>query len=167
MFFPLLLILVLAGSVHAFGVRGSTPGRPGEVFLVWILGGYCGAAMVLVSLGILVAPDRMGELLPVGAADGHILRFFGWAYLGMSVTAFLSIPLRGPFLVGPAVTWAIYFAGATEVHIHHAPPPDSPGGPSHGEVLGILATHLLVSVLLAFGVAWRQWSRRRGHHEAS
>ena len=143
MFILLLIALLTAAGIHAYRHPDRSSGRTGETFLVYILVGYCGIPMLAVSIGILAAPERMAEMLPVGGST-PIVAFFGWAYLGMSLIAILALRFRGTFLLGPAVAWGVYFAGATVVHLHQVP-----AGDGHGGLLFIFSTHGLVSVLLA------------------
>ncbi len=141
MFLLLLIACLLAATVHSLRLDPRTPGRIGELFLRYVLVGYCGVPMLIVSLGILAVPGHMAAMLPVGAPT-QLLAFFGWAYLGMSLIAIMTLRYRGTFLVAPAVCWAVYFAGATIVHRQDAPA-------SHGDALHIFATHGLIAVILA------------------
>lgn len=147
MFTLLLAALLVAATIHSYRLEERTTARIGEIFLLYVLVGYCGVPMLAVSLGILAAPTWMAEMLPVGPPTA-VVAFFGWAYLGMSVSAILALRYRGQYLIGPAVCWAIYFLGATAVHLHG---PGADSHMSHGGLLVILANHGLVAVLL--GVA--------------
>ncbi len=146
MFMYLLIACVLAALFHGLRQPERSRERLGELLLLYVLVGYCGFPMLAVSVGILVAPDRMAEMLPIGAS-GAVVAFFGWAYLGMSLLSLLALRYRGAYLIGPAVCWAVYFAGATFVHLHGAGAPAS-----HGGMLAIFATHGLVTVLLVTGI---------------
>lgn len=147
MFLILLGLLVAAAAIHASRLEVRTRQRVAEVFLRWLLAGYCGVPMAAVSLGILVIPDHVAEMLPLGE-PGPLAAFFGWAYLGMSVPAVMAVQRRGAFLLGPAVVWAVYLVGATLVHLH---------GGGHGVgfagFLHTIATHGLVGVGLGAAVA--------------
>lgn len=156
--FTLLIVGIVAGAIiHSFRLTERTPAAIGEVFLVWVLVGYCGLPMLAVSVGILAAPERMAEMLPIGEPT-NVVAFFGWAYLGMSLMATLALWFRGAFLIGPAVCWALYFLGATAVHLHGS----GAHAMGHGGLLATLATHLLITVLLVVALgASRLWRSRR------
>lgn len=143
--FLLLLGAVLVGAgIHIWRLRGRTRLRMGEVALRWLLVGYCGIPMVGVSVFVLVSPDRAAGILGFPAGN-PFQTFLGWAYLGMSLIATGALRYRGAYLIAPAVCWAVFFAGATGIHLGEA----HGGAASHTEVLHILATHGLISVLLA------------------
>ncbi len=152
--FPLLLLgLLIAATVQSYRLETRTASRVGEIFLRWVLVGYCGVPMLVVSVAVLAFPGRTAEMLPVGPPS-TILGFFGWAYLGMSIMAVLALWYRGTALVGPAVCWAIYFFGATLVHLHGG------GESGHGGVLVVLLAHLSISVILGVALlvsgVWRR-----------
>jgi hypothetical protein len=148
MFLYLLMALLLVASLHASRLPRPAAGPVGELFLVYLLAGYCGVPMLAVSIGILVDPAWIAHRFPVGA-PGPLLSFFGWAYLGMSLVAILALRLRGRFLIGPAVCWGVYLAGATLVHVHGV----AGGRLGHGALLLTFATHGLVTVLLLVALA--------------
>ncbi|NNL30777.1 MAG: hypothetical protein HKO77_07125 [Gemmatimonadetes bacterium] len=147
-----MLSLVLLGAVIGALVHARrdptrrSPARTGELIVRYTLVAYCGLPMLLISIGILVAPEGMAEILPVGPS-APIVAFFGWAYLGMSLAAVLAPWYSGSALLAAAIPWAVYFAGATVVHLH------GPGGHGHGGALLVFATHGLVSVILVAGLA--------------
>ncbi len=148
--FLLLLLLLLAGAaVHSYRLEPRTRAAVGEIFLRWILAGYCGLPMVAVAIGILAAPERLGEMLPVGPPS-PVLAFFGWAYLGMALSGLLALRYGGTYLIGPAVCWAVYFLGATLVHLHG---PAAASHLSHGGILATLATHGGISLILLVALA--------------
>ena len=73
--------------------------------------------------------------------DNPFQDFLGYAYLGMSVIALLALRYRGTYLVGPSLLWAIFFAGATLVHLGNS---HSGGVLSHGSLLAIFLSHGLI-----------------------
>lgn len=148
MFKYLLIACVVAATVHFVRAGERTSQRIGELVLLYVLVGYCGVPMLVVSLGILAVPERMATMLPVGE-PGPVLAFFGWAYLGMSLLPILALKYRGAFLIAPAVCWSVYFAGATVVHLHGGSAGESI---SHGGMLAIFATHGLVSLVLVIAL---------------
>src|SRR3954468_23256183 len=111
-FFYLLLAL-LVGAAIQLGIQGDrSAARVGEVGLAWILIGYCGVAMLLHALESLLLPVLMANWH--GFAEGGVWQAFTTvALFGMAVSAVLSIWVRGSYRVGPTISWAIYFAGAT------------------------------------------------------
>jgi hypothetical protein len=155
-FFVLLVALVIAALVHAF-VRADPPegrgtgrperGRVGRLLLAYVLVGYCGLPMIAVALAAMIDPEWTIRVLQLPAYE--LEGFFGWAYLGMAVIATMCLRYRGVFMVAPATCWAIYFAGATLVHLHQ---PGAGHGSGHAYVVAVLATHLSVSVVLAAGL---------------
>ena len=147
-FVYLLALLLLAATVHAAVLPDRTTRRVAEIGLLYLLVGYCGVPMLAVSLWALISPDHAaaGFGFPAG---GPLLAFFGWAYLGMSLLSLLALRYRGAFLVAPVVVWAVYFGGATAVHL----------GESPGRALEVFASHGLIAVLLMAALlasgAWR------------
>lgn len=147
--FLLLLLLVLVGAaVHCVRSRERTPARAGELLVRYVLVGYCGLPMLAVAGGVLVAPAHTLGVFGVSAA-GELEAFFGWAYLGMAVTAVMVVRYGGAYMIGPTIAWAVFFAGATRVHLQAL---GGSGGAGHGTALTIFATHGLVSVLLIGGL---------------
>lgn len=158
MFVLLLAVLLVAWAVHIRRSGGAGRARGGELLLRYLLAGYCGIPMVVVASLLLIHPHEMAHILGV-EPDHPFGRFFGWAYLGMALAATLTLRFRGTYMIGPAIVWAVFFAGATIVHI------DMSGGAAamgHGGLLFILAAHGLVSALLLAGLwtsgVWRRLS---------
>lgn len=154
MFAYLLVGLLAAAAVHIARSEDRTSRRIGELGLLYLLVGYCGVPMLGVSAGVLWRPDRAAEML--GFAAGNPFQgFLGYAFLGMSVMAILSLRYRGTYLIAPAITWAVFFAGATAVHLRDYA---ARGALTHHGLLEIFVAHglisiLLVAALLASGVA--------------
>ena len=145
MFLILLVVVLVAAGIHVAWGGGSRQ-RAGELLLLWVLVGYCGAPMIVVAVAGLARPDAMADIL--GFPPGNPFQtFLLVAYLGMSVLSVLALRYRGAYLIGPGVVWSVFFVGATWIHLHQ---PGHVGG--HGNVLMILATHLLISVLLVAGL---------------
>lgn len=144
MFLLLLIGLAVAAAIHASRLEERTPRRVAEIGLVWLLVGYCGVPMVAVAIGVLVFPERAAEIL--GHPAGNPFQsFLGFAYLGMALAATLAARYRRDYLIGPSVAWAVFFAGATWVHVA-----DSGGLAAMGPhaLLHVFASHALVSILL-------------------
>jgi len=144
MFLILLLLIVVAASAHIAIMKSRSVQRVAKVFLIYLLVGYCGIPMVLVSIWCLNSPEHAASSLgfPPG---GPFQQFFAVAYLGLAILSLLSPWYRRSYLIAPAVGWAVFFTGATFIHMndmsaHHSP--------SHGGMLLVFMTHGLISVLL-------------------
>lgn len=161
MFIIILVGVLVAAAIHVARMEDRSVPRIGEVVLLYVLIGYCGVPMVFVSGATLIAPDRVAAILDF-PADNPFQEFLGWAYLGMSLVAVLAVRYRGAYLVGPAVIWAVFFAGATTIHLRDLA---ARGTLTHGGLLAILATHGLISVLLV-GALWASGVWRHGRDEA-
>lgn len=149
MFILLLAAVLAAAAVHFLRVGARTRHRAGSLLLRWVLAGYCGIPMVLVAALLLVHPHEAAEALGF-EPDHPFALFLGWAYLGMAASAALTLRLGGTYLVGPAVAWAIFFLGATLIHVGEAGGAAAVG---HGGLLQIVASHGAVSALLMVGLA--------------
>jgi len=151
-FIALLLGLLVAATAHAV-VSGRRSRRAvAELFLVYVLVGYCGLAMVVVGVFGLAVPARAAAWL--GWPPGNPFQLFAsYAMLGMGAASMLGLWLRGRYLVGPAVAWAVFFGGATFGHLCDL----GRRGMSHGAALHVFLTHtsitLLLVALLALGAA--------------
>lgn len=145
MFLLLLAAVLVAASIHIARVGARTPQRIGEIGLLYLLVGYCGVPMLLVSVVNLVWPDHLAAHLGL-TPGGRFQEFLGIAYFSMAVLAVLPLRYRGVFLIGPAVVWTIFFAGATIVHLQDY---SARGVLTHHSALLIFVTHGLISVLLA------------------
>lgn len=157
MFLLLLAVVLIAAAVHVVRMPDRTTERASELVMRYLLVGYCGIPMVVVALLVLLHPHEAAEYL--GFAEGSPFQaFMGWAYLGLSLSAALALVYRGMYLIGPAIGWIVFFAGATAIHLetgHH-------GSMSHAYVLHVLGTHGLISVLLATALVMSGLLRRRG-----
>jgi hypothetical protein len=155
MFVLLLALLLIAWVVHLRRADVRTRARGGELLVRYVLAGYCGIPMLVVAGILLIHPHESAHILGV-EPDHPFGRFFGWAYLGMALAATLTLRFRGTYLIGPAVVWAVFFAGATVVHIDMG---GGAGAMGHRGLFFILAAHALVSVLLVAGLwtsgVWR------------
>ncbi len=162
MFLYLLVLLVAGIAVHVVVAGARTARRIGTIALLWLVVGYCGLPMLAVSALALAHPAEAARML--GFPPGNPFQSFAMvAYLALSLLSVLTLRYRGAYLVGPAVAWAVFFAGATVIHLGDA---GAHGGISHGGALVIFATHGLISVLLmAALIASGVW-RRDGGGEA-
>lgn len=156
--FHLFLALVVVGAAaHIARLSARTADRVGETILIWVLVGYCGVPMLGYMAYGLVHPHRLAEM--AGFEPGSPFQTFTtWALLGMGLAATLAVRYRGVYLVGPALAWAVFFGGATWIHIGDF---GGVGAMSHGALLTIFSTHGLISVLLLGGL-WTSGAWRKG-----
>ena len=144
MFLLLLSAVLVAAAIHIARVGARRPQRLGEIALLYLLVGYCGVPMLALSVMNLVWPEHLAAHLGFTAGN-PFQAFLGVAYLGMSLIAVLPLRYRGLFLIGPALVWTVFFAGATVVHLQDY---GARGALTHQSALLIFATHGLISVLL-------------------
>lgn len=158
MSFHLVLVFVLvAAGVHVARLSSRSTERVGETILIWVLVGYCGIPMIgFMGFG-LMHPHELAEL--TGFDPGSPFQTFtSWALLGMGVAAALAFRFRGTYLIGPALAWAIFFVGATSIHLAQFRTDDAL---THTNMLLILATHGLISLIL-LGALWASGVWRLG-----
>ena len=160
MFLYILGVVVAGAAVHTALLKERTRERMGEIALLWVLVGYCGVPMLVVSAISLHHSHLVADWLGF-PPHNPFQTFLSVAYLGMSLVALLALRYRGTYLIGPAVVWATFFAGATLIHLGH-PHGGGPHEGGHGGVLAIFATHGLISVLLVAGLVASGVLRRRG-----
>jgi hypothetical protein len=145
MWFALLVLSMLAAAVHLRARRTTSRAAPAEIFLVYLLAGYCGFAQILRAVAILVkgAPFMAHVKFTPGDPAVLWLAFFS---LGCGVIGAMSIWKRGDFLLGPVVAWSIFFVGVTFAHLRM----DEWHGLSNSwlGVVWAFATHTLIAVLL-------------------
>lgn len=144
MFIVLLVLVLAAAGVHIARMKERTGRRVGETLLLYLLVGYCGVPMLVVSGALLAAPDHVAGILGFPAGN-PFQAFLGVAYLGISVLAVLTLRYRGTFLIAPALAWAIFFGGATAIHFVDFGQREAL---THAGMLEIFASHGLISVLL-------------------
>ncbi len=156
MFLVLVLLLIVAAAAHTAIGKPRTLVRGARLLMLYLLVGYCGIPMVVVAVWCIARPDDAASSFgfPPG---GPFQIFFGVAYLGMAIISLLAPFLRRSYLVGPAVCWSVFFAGATAIHFVDA---SSRNALSPVAMVMIFLTHGLISVLLLGSVfasrAWRE-----------
>lgn len=158
MLFHVFLVVVAVGStVQIARASARTPARIGETLLVWTLAAYCGVPMAAFMVWGLARPVELARL--TGFPPGSPFQDFTvWALLGMAVAAALAIRVRGTYLVGPALAWAVFFVGATTIHLRQYA--DLGLLDLHTGAM-IFATHGLISVVLVAGlVLWGMGNRQ-------
>ncbi len=143
-FLYLLIVVLAAAGAHLARLRAPTVPRAAEVVLLYILVGYCGVPMLAVGTWSLFRPDRVAAILGFPAGN-PFQTFLSYALLGMALVAVLAVRYRGAYLVAPALLWAVFFAGATAVHLGDIRAHDHL---SHRVLLHVFATHALISILL-------------------
>ena len=156
--FHLLIAAVLvAAAIHIARMKERTTQRAGEVALLYLLVGYCGFPTLAFAVTSLAHPEQVAATLGFPAGN-PFQEFASVALLAMAILSVLTLRYRGSFLIGPAILWAVFFAGATIIHSsdHMAR-----GALTHGSMLMIFATHGLISVLLAVAlIASGVWKER-------
>lgn len=161
MFLYVLGVVIAGAAVHIGLLKDRTRERIGEIGLLWVLVGYCGVPILAVSLLSLVHPHEVAHWL--GLPPGSPFQtFISVANLAMAVIALLSLRYRGTYLIGPAVVWAVFFGGATFIHLAQGIHGGGSHDGGHAAALVIFATHGLISVLLLVGLAASGVWRRRG-----
>jgi uncharacterized protein DUF6790 len=143
-FLFLLMLVLLGAGIHVASLQTRTPEKIGELFLLYLLVGYCGVPMLIFSAWALLSPEAAAAHLGFPAGN-PFQEFAGLAFLAMSILSILTLRYRRSFLIAPAILWAVFFAGATLIHFkdfHHK------GVLTHGSMVHIFATHGLIAVLL-------------------
>jgi len=136
MFFFLLIALLIGAGILVYSSKERTTGRVGEITFVWLLVGYCGVATLVYGIVGLAAPEILEEAQGF-PANAPVFSFVSMAMIAMSVASLLTVRYRGIYLIGPAVCWTIFFAGAMFIHLGDF---SRRGGVTHGGVLAIFAT---------------------------
>ena len=144
MFLYVLAAVIVAASIHIARLDERTVQRIGEIALLYLLVGYCGLPMLVVSVGSLLSPDRVAEALGFSAGN-PFQTFLSFALLGMALSSVLGLVYRRAFLIAPAVCWSVFLAGATFIHLKDI---GGRGALSHGSMIHMLASHGLISLLL-------------------
>jgi hypothetical protein len=111
-----LLILVgtvIGATVHC--VMRRERGSVVEVYLVYLLVGYYGLAMLLAALVHLTNPGGIAQLKGWVSSE-PIQALYAFALLGMAASSILSVWMRGTYLLGPAVFGSTLLLGGAFVH---------------------------------------------------
>jgi hypothetical protein len=145
MWFALLIVSLIAAAIHVRVRRLSSRSATAEVFLVYLLAGYCGFAQIARAFAILAKGAPLMAHVQFTSGDPAVmwLAFFS---LGCGALGALSIWKRGDYLLGPVVAWSIFWIGTTFAHLRM----DEWHGISNS-TLGVLwafATHGLIALLL-------------------
>ena len=145
MWFALLVLSLIGAAVHLRVRPAASKAASSELFLVYLLAGYCGFAQVLRAIAILVKGAPLMAHVQFTPGDPAVmwLAFFS---LGCGAIGVLSIWKRGAFLLAPVVVWAIFWTGTTFAHLRM----DEWHGITNSwlGVVWTFATHGLIAVLL-------------------
>lgn len=104
---------VIGATVHC--VMRRERGSAIEVYLVYLLVGHYGLAMLLAALVHLTNPGGIAQLKGWVSSE-PIQALYAFALLGMAVSSILSVWMRGTYLLGPAVSGSILLLGGAFVH---------------------------------------------------
>ena len=149
-----LVVILGAAVLHALITKTHTSQRWIELFLVYVLVGYCGLFVFGVSIFGLVDGEQLAKTFGF-STGGPFMQFLCFTFLGMSTIAILSIWLRGQYLIAPTVCWSIFWLGATYVHLANAFA--TKGYLTFHFFLIVFFSHGIVAVLL-LGLLWASYS---------
>ncbi|MGV8942366.1 MAG: DUF6790 family protein [Lysobacter sp.] len=115
MWLALLALCFVAAAIHLYFGHARSRAAAAELFLVYLLAGYCGAVQIIRSIVVLVTGAPVMSHVQVTPGDPGVLwlAFFG---LGCGAIGFLTIWKRGDFLLAPVVAWSIFWVGTTFAH---------------------------------------------------
>ena len=114
----MLWLLILVGAVVAATVHcrmRRQAGNVAEVYLVYLLAGYYGLAMLLAAVVHLTNPVGIAQLKGWASSE-PIQTLYAFALIGMGVSSILSIWMRGTYLLGPSLFGSILLLGGAFVH---------------------------------------------------
>lgn len=146
MFLLILAVVLVAAAIHVARMSRREEGRAAEVVLLYLLVGYCGVPMLILSVAGLASPEHAAELF--GIPGRNVQGGVALTFLAMSVIAVMALRYRGAYLIGPAVAWAVALGGGTFFHLHDG------SAATHGGALTIFATHGFVALLLLAALIW-------------
>jgi len=114
MLWLLILVGTVAGAtVHCVSRRER--GSVAEVYLVYLLVGYYGIAMLLAALVHLTNAGGIAQHKGWPSSE-PIQALYAFALIGMAVSSILSAWLRGTYLLGPTLFGSILLLGGSFVH---------------------------------------------------
>ena len=155
MWFIFIILSTLAAIVHARLTPPITRERLAELCLVYLLAGICGILQIAFGFATLFAGDRVAAHMHVPPGNpGQV--WMAFLIMGMGATGTLAIWLRGSYLIAPAISWAIFFAGATYAHVNADALAGHP--PTVTSLSVIFLTHTLTALLLPYFL----WASRTG-----
>lgn len=145
MWFALLIVSLVAAAVHVRVRPAASRAASAEVYLVYLLAGYCGFAQIVRAFAILAKGAPLMAHVRFTPGDPAVL-WLAFFSLGCGAIGALSIWKRGEFLLAPVVTWSIFWTGTTYAHLRM----DAWHGITNAwsGVAWAFATHGLIAVLL-------------------
>lgn len=159
MFLLILLAVLLAATIHVARMSRRGGGRAAEVVLLYLLVGYCGLPMLVLSVVGLASPEYAVELF--GIPGRNVQGAVALTFLAMSLIAVMALRYRGTYLIAPAVAWAVALGGGTFFHLH------DPGARTHGGALALFATHGLIGILLVAALLWSGLLKEPGRRSSA
>jgi len=108
--------LLIAATTHSvLASRGGRRSHAVELFLVYLLAGYYGVAMILAGVVQLLNPQAIARLKSWPASP-PMQALYAFALFGLAVSAILGIWWRGKYLLGPAISGSVLLLGGAYVH---------------------------------------------------
>ena len=104
---------VVGATVHCVVSRERR--RFVEYYLVYLLGGYYGFAMLLAALVHLTNPEGIAKLKGWVPSE-PFQALYAFALLGMALSSILSVWKRGAYPLGPALAGSVLLLGGAFVH---------------------------------------------------
>lgn len=98
--------LVAAAAHSTAAARRSGRSRGVELFLVYLLVGYYGLAMILAGVVQLLNPEAVARLKG-WPASGPMQTLYAFALFGLALSAIVGIWQRGAYLLGPARSFSM------------------------------------------------------------
>lgn len=112
----ILVGLLVGATTHSFATaRGGRRSRAVELFLVYLLAGYYGGAMILAGVVQLLNPEAIARLKG-WPASAPMQTLYAFALFGLGVSAILSVWWRGKYLLAPAISGSVLLFGGAYVH---------------------------------------------------
>ena len=111
-----ILIAVIAGATaHSFIAAHHGERRTTELFLVYLLVGYYGVAMLLAAVVQLLNPEALAKLKGWPASP-PIQTLYVFSLFGLAASAVLAAWWRGTYLLAPAISGSVLLLGGAYVH---------------------------------------------------
>src|SRR5262249_13933912 len=106
----------IGATIHSvIASRAGRTGRSVELFLVYLLAGYYGVAMILAGVVQLLNPEAIARLKG-WPASAPLQTLYAFALFGLAVSAILGIWWRGRYLMAPAISGSVLLLGGAYVH---------------------------------------------------
>jgi hypothetical protein len=154
-----LWLVILVGSVIGASVHGLMRRERGslvEVYLVYLLVGYYGLAMLLAASVHLTNPEGIAQLKGWVSSE-PLQTLYAFALIGLAISSSLSIWMRGTYLLGPAVFGSILLLGGTYVHGREV----LQSGTFVWRKDGLEFLFDFVVPITVLGLAWAHWVEER------